>query len=200
MDSGLCERTLLGHTASVTAVAALRKTKCVSASNDNTLKVWNIASGYCERTLEGHVDSVLAVIALGEMKCVSASVDNTWKVWDVGSGVCETTIHGIVLDTPIAALRERQVVLCAVDHACTFAIVRAFTLARAEHIAPASFGSADEASSGCGDMSINSLDDVASKLSSDCDESAAPLRNALQTLQKGVQAEMSNICYTQLLH
>ena len=89
MDSGLCERTLLGHTASVTAVAALRKTKCVSASNDNTLKVWNIASGYCERTLEGHVDSVLAVIALGEMKCVSASVDNTWKVWDVGSGVCE---------------------------------------------------------------------------------------------------------------
>ena len=80
-------------------------------------------------------------------------------------------------------------------HACTFAIVRAFTLSRAEHIAPASFGSADEASSGCGDMSINSLDDVVSMLSSDCDESAAPLRNAVQTLQRGVQAEMRNICY-----
>ena len=67
--------------------------------------------------------------------------------------------------------------------------------AATEHIAPASFGSADEASSGCGDMSINSLDDVVSKLSSDCDESAAPLRNAVQTLQRGVQAEMRNLCY-----
>ena len=66
--------------------------------------------------------------------------------------------------------------------------------AATEHIAPASFGSADDASSGCCDMSINSLDDVVSKLSSDCDESAAALRNAVQTLQRGVQAEIRNLC------
>ena len=54
--------------------------------------------------------------------------------------------------------------------------------AATEHIAPASFGSAGEASSGCGDMTIKSLDDVASKLSSHCDDSAAALRNAVQTL------------------
>ena len=47
--------------------------------------------------------------------------------------------------------------------------------AATEHIAPASFGSAGEASSGCGDMTIKSLDDVVSKLSSDCDEPAAAL-------------------------
>ena len=66
--------------------------------------------------------------------------------------------------------------------------------AATEHIAPASFGSAGEASSGCGDMTIKSLDDVVSKLSSDCDESAAALRNAVQTLQRGVQAEIRNLC------
>ena len=66
--------------------------------------------------------------------------------------------------------------------------------AATEHIAPASFGSAGEASSGCGDMTIKSFDDVVSKLSSDCDESAAALRNAVQTLQRGVQAEIRNLC------
>ena len=66
--------------------------------------------------------------------------------------------------------------------------------AATEHIAPASFGSAGEASSGCDDMTINSLDDVVSKLSSDCAESASDLRNAVQTLQRGVQAEIRNLC------
>ena len=43
-------------------------------------------------------------------------------------------------------------------------------------------------------MTIKSLDDVVSKLSSDCDDSAAALRNAVQTLQRGVQAEIRNLC------
>ena len=66
--------------------------------------------------------------------------------------------------------------------------------AATEHIAPASFGSAGEASSGCGDISIKSLDDVVLKLSSDCDESTAALRNAVQTLQTGGQAEIRKLC------
>ena len=53
---------------------------------------------------------------------------------------------------------------------------------------------AGDASSGGGNMIIKSLDDVVSKLSSDCDESAAALRNAVQTLQRGVQAEIRNLC------
>ena len=41
-------------------------------------------------------------------------------------------------------------------------------------------------------MTINSLDDIVSIFS--CDESAAALRNAVQTLQRGVQAEIRNLC------
>ena len=43
-------------------------------------------------------------------------------------------------------------------------------------------------------MTIKSLDDVVLKLSSDGDESVATLRNAVQTLQRGVQAEIRNLC------
>ena len=57
---------------------------------------------------------------------------------------------------------------------------------------------AGDASSGCGDMTIKSLDDVASKLSSHCDDSAAALRDAVQTLQRAPSrrqlAEMRNLC------
>ena len=45
---------------------------------------------------------------------------------------------------------------------------------------------------------IKSFDDVVSKLSSDCDDSAAALRNAVQTLQRAPsrqqQAEIRNLC------
>ena len=43
-------------------------------------------------------------------------------------------------------------------------------------------------------ISIKSLDDVVLKLSSDCDESTAALRNAVQTLQTGGQAEIRKLC------
>ena len=66
--------------------------------------------------------------------------------------------------------------------------------AATEHIAPASLGSAREASPGNGDMTINSIADVVSKLASECDESAVALCSAVRTLQRGVQAEIRNLC------
>ena len=66
--------------------------------------------------------------------------------------------------------------------------------AATEHIAPESLGSAREASPGSGDMTIKSLDDVVSKLASECDESAVALCSAVQTLQRGVQAEIRKLC------
>ena len=41
---------------------------------------------------------------------------------------------------------------------------------------------------------IKSLDDLVSKLSSDSDDSAAALRSAVQTLQRGLQADIRNLC------
>ena len=62
-----------------------------------------------------------------------------------------------------------------------------------EHIAPASLGQACESSPGSRDMTIKSLGDVVSKLASERDESAVDLCSAVQTLQRGVQAEIPNI-------
>jgi hypothetical protein len=63
-----------------------------------------------------------------------------------------------------------------------------------EHITPASLGSAREASPGSGDMTIKSLADVVSNMVSESGESAVALCSAVRTLQRGVQAEIRNLC------
>ena len=69
--------------------------RAVSASGDNTLKVWDLESGQELRTLAGHSDSVsgVAVTADGR-RAVSASWDNTLKVWDLESGQELRTLAG----------------------------------------------------------------------------------------------------------
>ncbi|HKU73078.1 MAG TPA: NB-ARC domain-containing protein [Pyrinomonadaceae bacterium] len=89
-------RTLIGHVGWVNgcAVSADGAT-IVSASNDNTLKVWDGRSGSERLTLSGHARRVggCAVSADGAT-IVSASNDNTLKVWDGRSGAERLTLSG----------------------------------------------------------------------------------------------------------
>ena len=69
-------RTLTGHSMwHVDAVAVTPDgQRAVSASGDNTLKVWDLASGRELRTLTGHTDSVRAVAVTPDgQRAVSAS-------------------------------------------------------------------------------------------------------------------------------
>jgi WD40 repeat protein len=59
----------------------------LTASNDRTLKVWDVESGRNLRTLEGDTGRVNGVAASEEgRRAISASADGTLKVWDVESG------------------------------------------------------------------------------------------------------------------
>ena len=52
--AGLCIATLQGHEGTVWSVAALEGGLLASGSEDNTVKVWEVASGRCVATLQGH--------------------------------------------------------------------------------------------------------------------------------------------------
>jgi WD40 repeat protein len=82
-----------GHADWVTACAVTPDGKrVVSASNDQTLKVWELATGRALATLEGHTRKVTACAVTPDGgRVVSASWDKTLKVWDLESSACILT-------------------------------------------------------------------------------------------------------------
>uniref|UniRef100_A0A060TG27 ARAD1D27610p n=1 Tax=Blastobotrys adeninivorans TaxID=409370 RepID=A0A060TG27_BLAAD len=70
-----------------------RPTHLLSASLDNTIKLWDIRTGQCVRTLFGHIEGVWT-IAADTFRIVSGSHDRTVKVWDLQSGRCWHTFSG----------------------------------------------------------------------------------------------------------
>lgn len=68
-------------------------THLLTASLDNTIKLWDIATGKCARTLFGHIEGVWC-IAADHFRIVSGAEDKLVKVWDVQSGKCWHTFSG----------------------------------------------------------------------------------------------------------
>ncbi|KAF8802699.1 WD40 repeat-like protein [Phlegmacium glaucopus] len=67
----------------------------VSASSDNTARIWNIATGECEAELKGHSGWVnSAVFSPDSMYIVSASSDNTARIWNIATGEHEAEPNG----------------------------------------------------------------------------------------------------------
>ncbi len=59
----------------------------VSASDDKTLKVWDLQSAQHVQTLEGHTDRVTAlVLTLDDKLAISASFDGMLKLWNLEDG------------------------------------------------------------------------------------------------------------------
>jgi WD40 repeat protein len=79
--------------------------RALSASSDNTLKLWDITTGACLCTLEGHSKAVnhleghstlvnhMVVVPDGQ-RALSATGDRTLKLWDLTTGDCLRTFTG----------------------------------------------------------------------------------------------------------
>lgn len=66
-----------------------------SASDDETVKLWDPASGALHHTLEGHSIQVHSVaFSLDGRLLASASWDETVKLWDPASGTLRHTLKG----------------------------------------------------------------------------------------------------------
>jgi WD40 repeat protein len=89
-------RTLSGHIHGVHAVAITADgTHAVSASEDHTLKVWELKTGRMLHSLEGHSNFVYAVaITADGTKVISASNDNTLRVWELKTGSLLHSLQG----------------------------------------------------------------------------------------------------------
>jgi WD40 repeat protein len=78
----------LGHSDKVYAVAFSPNAQTIlSASADNTLKLWDIETGFVIRTFYGHSDAIYAIAFSpnGQM-AVSGGLDKTLILWDIKTG------------------------------------------------------------------------------------------------------------------
>ncbi|HEX2688280.1 MAG TPA: AAA family ATPase [Kofleriaceae bacterium] len=105
-ESPALVRHLVGHTDLVSACAVTPDGRyVVSASNDRTLRVWELGSGRAVATLEGHTDWVSACAVTQDGRhVVSASADQTLKVWELASGRAVTTLAGHTNDVTACAV------------------------------------------------------------------------------------------------
>ncbi|KAK4704452.1 F-box and WD-40 domain protein MET30, partial [Phenoliferia sp. Uapishka_3] len=83
--------------------------RIVSASLDNTIKVWDVEKGVCERTLFGHIEGVWDV-DVDKLRIVSASHDRTLKIWDKDSGRCLHTLVGHTSAVTAITLQDQYVI------------------------------------------------------------------------------------------
>ena len=96
--SGVCIKTLEGHSSYVNSIAITPDgKKIVSGSYDNTIKIWDIESGACLKTIKGHSNGIESIsIASDGTHIVSGgdAFNCTIKVWDKESGAYLKTLEG----------------------------------------------------------------------------------------------------------
>ena len=89
-----CERSLLGHTDRVGALAGWQD-KVASGSADGSIRVWDAGTGAHAATLAGHSKGVTALVVHGN-RLLSASEDGTIRAWALGTwaGLRTVQAHG----------------------------------------------------------------------------------------------------------
>lgn len=99
-------RQFQAHDDRVTAIAVLpERGWIVSASDDNTVGVWDMRSGAKVHSLEGHESKVKAIATTRDEKyAVSGSYDHTLILWDMDQGKRLDRLEGHTTLAPTVAL------------------------------------------------------------------------------------------------
>jgi len=83
----------MAHTDSINQIKIFPNSNmAASASDDNTVKVWDLTSTRLIQTYTGHTNNVECVEFLDANNIASGSVDNTIQIWQITSGTTKKTI------------------------------------------------------------------------------------------------------------
>mmetsp|Transcript_23021 Transcript_23021/g.71742 ORF Transcript_23021/g.71742 Transcript_23021/m.71742 type:complete len:353 (-) Transcript_23021:72-1130(-) len=108
LDTGACSRTLKKHSDRINDLKATEDCKwLVSASDDDTAIVWDLASRNVHKVLKGHKSAVTCV-AISSKRVYTGSEDKTIKMWNLTTGKCTKTLKSHIGDITCLALAEGE--------------------------------------------------------------------------------------------
>lgn len=90
------QKAFRGHQKDVRDVAIAPDNRFVlSASDDETCRLWDLRSGECLRVFRGHANRVNALDTFGDgARFISGGSDGTLRIWNLATGKCERTLPG----------------------------------------------------------------------------------------------------------
>jgi autophagy-related protein 16-1 len=76
----------------------------LAASNDNSIKIWDVESKRVKHTLTGHLAKVTSARFAGLTGVYSGSHDRIIKFWDLVKGYCTSTLFTLSACNDVVAL------------------------------------------------------------------------------------------------
>lgn len=97
MEGGVI-RSFVTHKKLVNCVATVSPESFITGSDDDTIKLWNIAYENCITTYRGHFGNVNAVLLVDDgCRFLSAGSDKHIRLWNIERGICEHVFRGNAL-------------------------------------------------------------------------------------------------------
>lgn len=91
--TGIQESVYTGANQTINCVSFNKSSEQILAtSNDNSIKIWDIASNRLRHTLTGHLAKITSASFVGTHQVISGSHDRIIRVWDLVKGFCTKTI------------------------------------------------------------------------------------------------------------